>query len=113
MGRFTYGENHTRMEIDDRALAHLQHAMGIKLRRGEPFFFSWNDDATVGSGRRTVWIHPGANLEFTYHGSRQPRLNPHWVERLVLVAGSSQGLHLIPEPAVGAARFPAVEVGVL
>lgn len=101
MGRFIYGNNQAKTEIDDRVLAHLQQVMGTKLRRSESFFFSWRDDVSVGGGRRTVWIHPGADLEFRYHGSRKPELNREWLTALALVANSGSGLYLIPEPAGG------------
>jgi len=41
----------TEVEFEDRALVHLQIVIGSKLRRGESFFPSWNDSATVGAGR--------------------------------------------------------------
>ncbi len=101
MGRFSYGNGLSKVEIEDRGLSHLQHVMGSKLRRGEGFFFTWADDISIGSGRRTVWIHPTADLKFKYHGSRTPSLNREWLEALMQVANSPSGLRLIPEPAEG------------
>lgn len=98
MGRFTY-EGSVKVEFDDRALAHLQLVIGSKLRRGESFFFSWRDDATIGGGRTTVWIHPRCNLVYKFYGGRQPRLNPAWIDALAVTANSSTGLYLVPEPA--------------
>ena len=54
MGKFIY-EGNVKTEIEDRALTHLQLVMTAKLRRAEPFPFSWREDASVGGGRTTVW----------------------------------------------------------
>lgn len=98
MGRFYYGER--KVEIEDRALAHLQIVIGSKLRRGEPFYFTWREDASVGDGRTSVWMHPAASFTFRFFGSRRPTLNRKWLEALSFTANSSSGLHLVPEPAV-------------
>lgn len=100
MGRFIYGNGNTKTEIEDRTLAHLQHVIGSKLRRGESFFFSWKDDPSTGGGRRSIWVHPGADLEFRFFGHRTPRFNREWLEALALVANGSSGLYVVPEPAV-------------
>jgi hypothetical protein len=100
MGKFVY-EGGPKTEIEDRALLHLQMVMTSKLRRGEPFSFSWRDDASLGGGRTTVWIHPDSDLVFKYFGSRQPSINRYWVDALALTASSPTGLYLIPEPAEG------------
>ena len=99
MGRFFYPNGSTRVEIEDPSLAHLQHVIGTKLRRGEAFFFTWKDDVGIGKGRQSVWVHPGANIEFKYHGSREPQLNRDWLAALALVASSPTGLYLVPEPS--------------
>ncbi|WP_439958202.1 DUF7882 family protein, partial [Salmonella enterica] len=44
MGKFIY-EGSVKTEIEDRALTHLQLVITAKLRRGEPFPFSWREDA--------------------------------------------------------------------
>lgn len=99
MGRFIYGNGNTKVEIEDRALAHLQQVIGSKLRRNECFFFTWRDDVSIGDGRRSVWIHQNADLVFKFHGHRSPQLNRDWLEALTAVANSGSGLYLIPEPA--------------
>lgn len=98
MGRFSY-EGHTHVDLDDRALAHLQMVVANKLRRGEPFYFTWKDDPSIGHGRTSVWVHPGCNMVFTYHGGRRPPLNRVWIEALSQLANTPAGLRLIPEPA--------------
>lgn len=97
MGKFSY-ESVVKADFEDRALAHLQIAMISKLRRGEPFNFTWKDDASIGDGRTSVWIHPAANLVFKFHGSRRPALNPAWVDALSYTANQPGGLYLVPEP---------------
>lgn len=98
MGKLIY-EGSVHVDIDDRALAHLQVVIGSKLRRGEPFFFSWRDDPSVGDGRTSIWVHPRCSLVFTYYGSRQPKPNPEWIDLLAYTANAPSGLHLVPEPA--------------
>lgn len=101
MGRFTYGNGHSKIDVEDRALAHLQHVIGSKLRRNECFFFTWKEDQSIGGGRRSVWIHHGADLEFAFNGHRMPTLNRAWLEAMASVANSASGLYLVPEPPVG------------
>lgn len=105
MGRFIYSPA-TKVEIEDRALAHLQHVMGAKLRRGECFYFTWKEDASVGGGRRSVWMHPGVFVEFRFHKSRVPALNRDWLEALAYAANTPHGLYVVPEPAAGSRKAP-------
>ncbi|MCT1394579.1 MULTISPECIES: ATP-dependent DNA ligase [Microbacterium] len=98
MGRFIY-EGSTKIEVEDRALRHLQLVMTAKLRRGEPFPYSWKEDASIGGGRITVWLHAGSSMVFKYVGSRQPEINRAWVDALAYTANSPGGLYLVPEPA--------------
>ncbi len=100
MGKFIY-EGGPKVEIEDRALTHIQLVITAKLRRGEPFGFTWRDDASLGGGRTTVWIHAGSSIVFKYHGSRQPNINRAWVDALAFTANSPSGLYLAPEPAEG------------
>ena len=98
MGKFIY-EGGPKVEIEDRALTHIQLVMTAKLRRGEPFAFSWREDSSVGGGRTTVWVHAGSSIVFKYFGSRQPAINRAWVDALAFTANSPSGLYLAPEPA--------------
>jgi hypothetical protein len=108
MGRFNYNAA-SRVDIEDRALAHMQIVVGSKLRRGECFFFTWRDDASVGDGRRSVWIHPAADLEFKFYGSRAPSINRAWVDVLARAANSPTGLYILSEPAVDHEREPSLD----
>ncbi len=98
MGRLIYGNHDAEVEIEDRTLAHLKIVMIAKLRRTEPFLFSWTHDASDGSGRSAIWIHPAVALHFRFHGNRQPELNREWLESLMLSANSTAGLELQAEP---------------
>ena len=98
VGKFSY-DGTVKTEIEDRALTHIQLVMTAKLRRGEPFPFSWLEDASVGGGRTTVWVQPGSSLVFKYYGSRQPAINRAWIEALAHTANQPSGLYLVPEPA--------------
>jgi len=97
MGKFIY-EGSVKTEIEDRALTHLQLVITAKLRRAEPFPFSWREDSSVGGGRTTVWVQPGSSLVFKYFGSRQPSINRAWIEALAFTANAPSGLYLVPEP---------------
>ncbi|GAB3595448.1 DUF7882 family protein [Microbacterium tumbae] len=108
MGRFIY-EGDVKVEIEDRALTHLQLVISAKLRRGEPFPFSWREDASVGGGRTTVWVQPGSALVFKYYGSRSPAINRAWVDALAFTASSPGGLYLVPEPEDPGSDAVAVE----
>ncbi|KTR78855.1 ATP-dependent DNA ligase [Microbacterium oxydans] len=105
MGRFIY-EGDVKTEIEDRALTHIQLVMTAKLRRGEPFGFSWKEDVSIGGGRTTVWVHGGSALVFKYSGSRQPSINREWIEALAFTANSPSGLYLVPEPVDAGPREP-------
>lgn len=98
MGRFIY-DGSTKVEVEDRALRHLQLVMTAKLRRGEPFPYTWKEDASIGGGQITVWLHAGSSMVFKYVGSRQPEINRAWVDALAYTANSPGGLYLVPEPA--------------
>ncbi|WP_101847397.1 DUF7882 family protein [Zhihengliuella sp. ISTPL4] len=98
MGKFIY-DGGPKVELEDRALTHLQLVITAKLRRGEPFPFTWKEDSSVGGGRTTVWVHAGSSLAFKYAGSRQPAINRAWVDALAYTANAPTGLYLVPEPA--------------
>ncbi|KSU52910.1 hypothetical protein [Microbacterium enclense] len=97
MGKFIYNEQ-IRVDFEDRLLAHLQVVVGNKLRRGEPFYFSWKDDQSVGGGRTAVWMHPGASFVFKFSGGRSPAVSRAWLEALMHTANSTNGLYVVPEP---------------
>jgi len=98
MGTLTY-DSKLAVSFDDRILAHLQAVIWSKLRRGEPFAFTWQDPSRSGFGRTSIWLSPSIPLSFEYFGGRPPRLNPAWVHVLTKSANSPGGLVLTPEPA--------------
>ena len=99
MGTLTYDSKLT-VSLDDRVLAHLQPVIWSKLRRGEPFAFTWTDPMRPGLGRTSVWLSPNIPLAFEYFGSRPPKLNPAWLDALGKSANSPAGLSIVPEPEV-------------
>lgn len=109
MGKFIYSDN-TKIDIEDRALAHLQVVIGSKLRRGESFHFTWNEDESVGGGRTSVWLDRSVPLSYRFYGSRRPALNPGWIDVLMHAANSPLGLMLVPEPAGPPATESNMEV---
>ena len=100
MGSFIY-EGSIKTEIEDRALTHIQLVITAKLRRGEPFSFTWKEDSSIGGGRTSVWVHGSSSLVYKFHGSRQPSINRGWIEALAFTANAPGGLYLIQEPAEG------------
>lgn len=111
MGRFIYesvgNDSHV---IDDRVLAHLELAIGVKFRRGESFAFTLTaSDLKSGQGQRVFWMHPSIPVQFHYDGDRRNvRVNPAWVERLVESAFTEVGLRILPEPPPNTAPKPLV-----
>lgn len=98
MGSFIYEDN-VKVEIEDRALMHLQLVITAKLRRREAFTFTWREDISTGGGRTTVWVHCGSTIVYKYGGSRQPSINRYWIEALAYTANAPTGLYLVHEPA--------------
>lgn len=98
MGKLAYDRSLT-VDFDDRTLAHLQIVIGMKMRRGESFYFSWKDDQQVGDGRTSIWLHPTIPLVYKYYGSRSPAINPLWIHALEVSANTNTGLQIVPEPA--------------
>jgi hypothetical protein len=97
MGRLIYGPTGTRVDIEDRTLAHLKVVILTKLRRNEGFAFSWERGTDGGGGRDTMWLNPSIGLEFQFDGGREAALNKVWLEELMASANSGGGLHILPE----------------
>lgn len=98
MGQFVY-DNSRAIDIDDRALAHLQVVIIDKLRRGECFSLSLSD----GNRLAMMWLSPFTPVQFIYQGNRRVRLNRAWIEDLATHAGFTGTLALSPEPPAEAA----------
>ena len=97
MGKMTY-DGTARLVVDDRELAHLQFVISDKLRRREPFTFTWTSPLEEGGGRVAAWINPSAALVFAFDRRGSHGLNPAWLRVLAEAAHSPAGLRLIPEP---------------
>ncbi|WP_142121904.1 hypothetical protein [Rarobacter faecitabidus] len=96
MGYFVYGMV-AEYEFEDRMLAHLKVAIGLKLRHHESFFVSWSNPVEKGSGRISLWVSPSIPLIFRFAGSRPPEINATWVNVLRDLSQSSRGLVVISE----------------
>lgn len=97
MGRLVYAED-TSVEIEDRALAHLQVVIVAKLRRQELCLFTWDRGIEAGSGRSSIWLSPSTPLQFRFWGSKKPQLNRQWIDALMIAANSTDGVRLTAEP---------------
>jgi hypothetical protein len=98
VGKLLYSGEAIEIDFDDRALAHIHIVISAKLRRGEKFFFSWQDNISVGSGRSSIWLEQSIPLYFKFAGSRPVAINREWLDALVATANSNAGLTFIPEP---------------
>ncbi|MBP1326154.1 hypothetical protein JOF28_001386 [Leucobacter exalbidus] len=96
MGHLIYAAT-TEYPIEDRALAHLKAAVGMKLRLQESFFINWSLTHEEGSGRISLWCAPSIPLIFKFSGSRPIELNQVWVEVLTDLANTPRGLQIITE----------------
>ena len=97
MGTLTYDSKLT-AQFDDRVLAHLQIVIWAKIRRGEPFSFTWTEPSRNGYGRTSIWISPHVALAFEYFGGKVTLINKSWVNALSKSANSPGGLQVVPEP---------------
>lgn len=105
MGTLTY-DSTTKVDFDDRLLAHLRLVIGMKLRRGESFYLNWRDDTSIGDGNSTIWLSPAIPLRFKFNGGRDVTVNHRWLEDLMTTANSASGLRPVPEPDSDARRQP-------
>lgn len=96
MGHLSYA-GIAEYEFDDRVLAHLKVAIGMKLRRQESFFISWSTPVELGSGRCSIWVSPSTPLAFNFSGSRVPEINRVWIEALNQLSHTPRGLIVISE----------------
>lgn len=96
MGYLVY-DGSTRIEFEDRVLAHLQVVIVNKLRRREAFTMSWREDVSTGSGRNSIWLDASLPLRFHFDGSKTPQLDRDWIELLAESAASSTGLIAVDE----------------
>jgi hypothetical protein len=94
------------IEMNDRALRHIQVVMIQKLRRNESFAFNWDAEPDVGADlasedgvHGTIWISHSSQLYFRYDGPRNShQLNPGWIDLLMRATYKADGLSVIPEP---------------
>lgn len=84
--------------LDDRTLVHLQIAIYEARAGGREFYITWPIPRDSGSGRLSAWLTPGIPVLFEYEGSRVPRINRAWVEKLAHSAITGTGLVVTPEP---------------
>jgi hypothetical protein len=97
LGTLLYGNSRLEIEFDDRVMAHLQLVISTKLRRREPFFFSWRDDPAIGDGRSSIWLDPAIPLHFRFSSPERHQLSREWLEELTHSANQPAGLVLSTE----------------
>jgi hypothetical protein len=112
MGKLLYSSAALEVSFDDRALAHIHVIISAKLRRGEKFFFSWQDNIAVGSGRSSIWLEQSIPLYFKFSGSRPVSINRECLDALAATANSASGLAFLPEPGTpaGTTQLPKSRV---
>jgi hypothetical protein len=99
VGRLVYGLGSFVADFDDRALAHIKAITLSKLRRNESFAFTCEIPVASGSGHVCLWMNAAIPIQFEFVGSKEPTLNRAWLEELVLLSNSPNGLRITPEPA--------------
>lgn len=102
MGTLHYGASRTSIQLDNRALAHLQTVITTKLRRNEGLLVQWERPLETGGGRGSFWIHPNCDLIYEYEGSKQPSLDPEELDRLMMEAAGTHGIKLTTEQRIAA-----------
>jgi hypothetical protein len=93
-------------EFEDRALAHLQAVITMKLRRREPFLLTWTRDEadlTDPVGRHALWIDNAIPLRYEFESPTPERLDDQWLNTLADLASRASGLHFAPQPSEPAA----------
>jgi hypothetical protein len=96
VGYLKYGREE--IEFADRTAAHLEIAIGAKLRRAEHFFLNWRVVARLGSGRHSIWIDNGVPLHFVFSGSAVGAINRAWLDQLMLSGATPHGMEVGEEP---------------
>ncbi len=97
MGTLHYGASRASLQMDDRALAHLQVVITTKLRRREGFLIQWERRPEHGSGRGGFWIHPNCDIAYSYEGGREPSLDHEELDRMMIAASATGGVRIIAE----------------
>ena len=99
MGTLYYADGRMiAIPVDDRELAHIKFVMVSKLRRGEPFTFSWDRPESEGGGRLSIWVSAQIPLIFEFESTEPSEMNRDWLELLSQSAATVTGLLRIPEP---------------
>ncbi|CAN5284199.1 hypothetical protein BH11ACT5_BH11ACT5_10110 [soil metagenome] len=100
MGTLNYADaDNISVTMTDRQLAHIKFVMVNKLRRGEPFTFSWDKPEADGGGRASVWVSKEIPLTFEFDSTEPHEMNRQWLEQLSAAASTVSGLVLTEEPA--------------
>ena len=114
MGLFTYNST-LKVDFEDRLLAHLQTVIAAKLRRHEPFLFSWTKPEDEGGGRTAVWIDAHIPMAFEYVSTEAPSISRRWLEALVATTYNPTGLQVVPDsetdPDSGSLQDQSVHIG--
>jgi hypothetical protein len=99
MGTLIYGPCRE-VALDDRTLYHLQIVIGLKLRRREGFFLTWNETDGTPQRRCSVWIDPAIPLLFLYEDTAPTPINRDWLEQLTQSSNGTRGLQILEETAI-------------
>lgn len=91
-------------EFDDRALAHIQAVITVKLRRREPFLLSWST-AQSAPARHSVWIDNAIPLRYEFNRDAGDRLDDAWLNQLMDMASRSAGV-VVPQDLAEVTSLP-------
>jgi len=76
------------------------------LDRGSRLAVPQRPSGTKISRRRSLWIDATIPLMFAFENENPIKLNPAWVDALMMSANSMHGLQIVPEPATARATDP-------
>lgn len=95
MAKLLYSDARYAATFTDRELAHLKLVMVAKLRRNEPFTFSWDKPE---GGRVSLWVASQIPIIFEFDDATPVEINRAWIDEMSQAASSLNGLVLTPEP---------------
>lgn len=96
MGRLIYPGAVYGIEFDDRTLAHVRVVIMNKLRRSESFML--NLTSPHGTSHSSLWVSSLIPMQFEISSRTSIRLNPRWLDALMVAANSADGFTIVPEP---------------
>ena len=97
MGTLHYGASRTSLQMDDRALAHLQVVITTKLRRNEGFLIQWERRARAAAAEAGSGSTRTATRRTTTRAGASPPLDHEELDRMMIAASATGGVRITAE----------------